>query len=81
MRRRERNSYNEDQLSFRWETPRPSYMREIEPLAHREAWRDPGPMATDTPEQRENREILEAAMKRKKPSAVSSQPSAERKMG
>jgi hypothetical protein len=88
MRRRE-HQHHEDQLSFAWQTPRPLYMREIEPLAHDDAW--PSPIAHAgvekpllTPEQLENRAILMAGQKRKQPnsepSAISSQP-AERKMG
>lgn len=88
MRRRE-YQHQEDQLSFAWQTPRPLYMREIEPLAHDDAWPTPIPAAAVnqpllTPEQLENRAILMAGQKRKRPSsepsAVSSEP-AERKMG
>jgi hypothetical protein len=81
MRRRE-YQHNEDQLSFAWQTPRPLYMREIEPLAHDGAW--PSPLTIDAPsltsEQTENREIFMAALNRKRPAATGSQKE-ERKTG
>jgi hypothetical protein len=87
MRRRE-YQHNEDQLSFAWETPRPTYMREVEPLAHPAVWPSPvAPAAVQgedlllTPEQRENREILEASLnKRKRPQPSVCRPP-ERKSG
>ena len=63
-----------------WKTPRPSYMREIEPLAHEDAWHSPGPMCTGTPDQVLNRNLFHAGRNRKE-SASAPLPSAERKTG
>jgi hypothetical protein len=77
---------HEDQLSFTWKTARPAYMREIEPLAHQDAWKSPVPnlAATADPlltqEQLENRKLFIEGRNRKGPSAVGSEAT-ERKMG
>jgi len=89
-----RQRVSEDQLSFAWKTHRPSYMHEIEPLAHDGSWPSPDPWPVVgvadpvlTPEQIANRKLLIDGRTRKgprtEPSAISSQPSAgtERKMG
>jgi hypothetical protein len=87
-----RRRVSEDQLSFAWRTPRPSYMREIEPLAHEGAWPTPDvwpPAVTEdpllTPEQIANRKLFIEDQERKgpQPSAASSQLPAntERKTG
>ena len=49
----------------RWQTSRPDYMREAEPLAHPDAWPSIEPIAdTDWKEQALNRELFKAGNKR-----------------
>ena len=65
----------EEQLSFMWKTPRPAYMREIEPLAHDDAWPSPLPRAGTeepllTPEQESNRELFSQGRPRKQAAGV-----------
>ena len=63
-----------------WKTPRPLYMRELEPLAHDGAWPSPTPICNGTPEQIENRTLFRAGLSRKR-SVSSHSTDAERKTG
>lgn len=52
----------EDDRDVRWRTPRPEYMREIEPLALPEVWISKKPVTADSDsysEARINRELFE----------------------
>lgn len=77
-----------DALSFRWATPRPEYMRELEPLAHAHAWPStPTPAGTPDPmltaDQRLNRQLLIDGRTRKDAAGApyARQPEEERKTG
>lgn len=77
-------SSDERQLSFSWVTPRPAYMREIEPLAHPDAWSSL-PSGTGTweplltPEQLRNRQLFRDG--RKEVASSESRGMNERKTG
>lgn len=66
--------------SARWATPRPAYMREIEPLAHPSVWPSQGVGYVDRAEQAFNRQLFQQGRNRKQPAAVV-QSENERKAG
>ena len=67
----------------RWQTPRPGFVRESEPLAHDGAWPSVDPIHTvDPAEQKLNRDLFRQGLSRKKAVANGQLPAAgEKKAG
>lgn len=71
-----------DETAF-WKTPRPGYMREIEPLAAPSAWPSVELVFVDEKEQQLNRQLFIEGRNRKKPakSPAANGEQEERKAG